>query len=100
MRYGGDGVKSLSEQDGWRTWFLRRTAFANTEFDVVLGYDRNRREIFVTFRCYNQSVSAWNSATAYVQGDVVRYGATNKYKTFEQLPDFYVELCSDPGRRH
>jgi len=92
MRYGGDGVKSLSEQDGWRTWFLNYTNFANSEFDVVIGYDRNRREIFVTFRCYNQSVSAWNSATAYVQGDVVRYGATNKYKTFEQLPDFYIAL--------
>ena len=90
MRYGADGIKSLSNQDGWRTYFLNSTHFINSEFDIVMGYERNRRAIFVTARAFNDTVLPWDAATTYAVGNHVRYGAANQYKTFEQLQDIYV----------
>jgi hypothetical protein len=94
MRYGADGIKSLSNQDGWRTYFLNSTNFINSEFDIVMGYERNRRAIFVTARAFNDTIDPWNSATTYSAGAYVRFGAPNQYKTFEQLQDVYVAINS------
>jgi hypothetical protein len=97
MRYGSDGVKNLSTENGWRTWFLNNSKLVSSEFDVVLGFDRNRNSIFTTFRAVNTSVALWNSGTTYSEGDYVRYGALNKYKTFENLQDIYVALGTSTG---
>lgn len=97
MRYGNDGIRSLSNQDGWRTWFLNAANFISGEFDIVMGYDRNRRLIFVTARAVNEAVPAWNNATTYNLNDYVRYTPTNpnNYQNFEQLPDIYRALSTN-----
>lgn len=97
MRYGSDGVKNLSTENGWRTWFLNNSKLVSSEFDVVLGFDRNRGCIFITFRAVNTSVAEWDAAETYNAGDYVRYGALNKYKTFENLQDIYVALGTSTG---
>jgi len=97
MRYGKDGIKNLSTQDGWRTWYLNYTKLIDAEFDVVLGFDRNRSAIFLTARAVNTSVPLWNIATPYTTGQYVRYSAPNKYQTFEGLTDVYVALGNSTG---
>lgn len=92
MRYGADGVKNLSNENGWRTWYLNNSKLVANEFDVVLGFDRNRMAIFTTFRAVNTDIAVWDSAETYNSGDYVRYGALNKYQTFENLQDVYVAL--------
>jgi hypothetical protein len=90
FRAGNDGVKNLSDENKWRTWFFGNTNLINNEYDVTFGFDRTRSLIFMTARAVNTSVSVWNSATTYTIGQVVRYGATNKYQNFENLPDVYI----------
>lgn len=92
MRYGADGVKNLSNENGYRTWFLNKYDLCNSEFDIVLGFDQGRNDIFLTARASNDTIATWNPATAYISGQKVVYGATNKYQTFEQLPDVYIAL--------
>lgn len=92
MRYGADGVKNLSNENGYRTWFFNKYDLCNSEFDIVLGFDQGRSDIFLTSRASNDTIATWNPATAYISGQKVVYGATNKYQTFEQLPDVYMAL--------
>lgn len=95
MRYGSDGVKNLSNENGWRTWYLNNSKLVSNEFDVVLGFDRNRMAIFTTFRAVNTDIAEWDSSETYNSGDYVRYGALNKYQTFENLQDVYVSLTTN-----
>jgi hypothetical protein len=98
FRYGSDGVKNLSEENHWRTWFYNQTNLINSEYDVVMGFDRVRSAVFVTARAYNESVSAWNSGTSYVVGNIVRYAPVNNdYKNFEKLPDIYIATGNSTG---
>jgi len=97
MRYGGDGLKNLSVQDGWRTYFFNNTNLVENEFDVVLGFDRDRALVLLTCRAVNTSVPVWDAATAYTTGQYVRYSAPNKYKTFEGLTDIYLALGNSTG---
>jgi len=93
MRYGSDGIKSLSDINGYRTFFLNSSAFIKDEFDIVMGYDRTRRIIMVTARALNATINPWVSGATYTYNanspTYVSYGATNAYHTFEQLPDVY-----------
>jgi len=97
MRYGSDGVKSLSNENGFRTWFYNHTPFVKEEFEIVMGYDRSRTAIFVTTLAKNSAIAQWNIATAYGIGDVVWYGELNKYTTFEWIPNMYVCTEANTG---
>jgi hypothetical protein len=92
FRYGNDGIKNLSNENGYRTYFLKNYNLCNQEFDIVLGFDQSRSDIFVTARGYNNTIAAWNSATAYTAGQKVTYNGINKNQTFEQLTDIYMAL--------
>jgi len=92
FRYGNDGIKNLSNENGYRTYFLKNYNLCNQEFDIVLGFDQSRSDIFITARGYNNTIAAWNSATAYTTGQKVTYNASNKNQTFEQLTDIYMAL--------
>jgi hypothetical protein len=94
LRYGQDGVRNLSEENGFRTWFINSSKLVKDEFDIVIGFDRNRKAIFITARSLNDTISEWNSATSYVVGNYVRYGTINKYNNFEWMQDIYVALGS------
>jgi hypothetical protein len=93
MRYGSDGVKSLSSINKYRTFFLNSTNFIKAEFDIVMGFDRNRRVVFVTARALNTTIAPWSASTSYVYNPAVpvyvKYGAVGAYQTFEQLGDIY-----------
>lgn len=97
MRYGSDGVKSLSNENGFRTWFFNHTPFVKNEFDIVMGYDRNRTAIFITTLAKNSAIAQWSIATAYSVDDVVWYGELNKYTTFEWIPNMYVCTEANTG---
>lgn len=94
MRLGFDGVKSLSDQDNFRTFLLNNTTFILNEFDIVMGFDANRHSVFVTARAENTDIATWAAGTTYTVGQLVRYGAIvtniNKFNNFEQLQDIYV----------
>lgn len=92
LRYGQDGVRNLSEENGFRTWFINSSKLVKDEFDIVIGFDRNRKAIFITARALNDTVPVWDSATSYGDGDYVRYGALNKYNNFEWMQDVYVAI--------
>jgi hypothetical protein len=89
LRYGPDGTKNLSEENNWRTYFLNKSKLCINDFDVVLGFDRNRKSVFITARAVNSDVPLYDSGVTYSIGDKVRYGALNKYKSFEQTLDVY-----------
>lgn len=98
FRYGSDGVKNLSEENHWRTWFYNNTNLINREYDIVMGFDRVRSAVFVTARAYNETVPSWNIATSYVEGDIVRYAPNNNdYQNFEKLPDIYIAKTNSVG---
>ena len=92
LRYGQDGTKNLSEENGTRTWFINSSKLVKDEFDIVLGFDRNRKSIYITLRALNDTIPVWDSATSYGDGDYVRYGAINKYNNFEWMQDVYVAI--------
>jgi hypothetical protein len=99
FRYGSDGVKNLSEENSWRTWFFNQTNLIKSEFDIVMGFDRTRSAIFTTARAFNEDIAAWNSGTAYTEGQVVKYApVNNQYKNFERLPDFYVAKANNTNQ--
>ena len=99
FRYGSDGVKNLSEENHWRTWFFNNTNLIKDEYDVVMGFDRTRSAVFFTARAFNEDIAAWNSGTAYTEGQVVKYAPTNnQYQNFERLPDFYVAIANSTGQ--
>lgn len=92
FRYGGDGIINLFVKNGWRTFGINNFNFIQSEFDVVMGYDINRKCLFVTARAVNTDIPEWNDSTPYVLGNKVRYGDPNKYHNFENLQDVYIAL--------
>lgn len=90
LRYSGDGIRKLSDENYMRTWFLNNTAFISKEYDIRLGFNVGKQDLLITADCLNKDVPMWNSATAYVAGNYVKYGAAGSYQTFEQTPDIYV----------
>jgi hypothetical protein len=90
MRYGSDGVKSLSNENGYRTWLLNNYKLCTQDYDVVLGFDQSREEIYLTARAYNKTYEYWDSTVTYAEGDIVRFGQGGSYQTFERLPDLYI----------
>lgn len=94
FRYGNDGVKNLSNLNGYRTWFLNNYELCNSEFDIILGFDQSRNDIFVTAKGWNRTVQPWVQGQTYTLGDRVTYGfaspSVNKYQTFERLTDIYT----------
>lgn len=49
-----------------------------------------------TMRAINSEIADWDNATAYVQGDVVRYVPAT-FSTFEQTGEFYIALIANSG---
>jgi hypothetical protein len=90
MRYGSDGVKSLSNENGYRTWLLNNYKLCTQDYDVVLGFDQSREEVYLTARAYNKTYDYWDSTVTYAEGDIVRFGQGGSYQTFERLPDLYI----------
>jgi hypothetical protein len=94
FRYGNDGIKNLSNLNGYRTWFLNNYELCNSEFDIILGFDQSRNDIFVTAKGWNRTVQPWVQGQTYTLGDRVTYGfaspSVNKYQTFERLTDIYT----------
>lgn len=94
FRYGNDGVKNLSNLNGYRTWFLNNYELCNSEFDIILGFDQGRNDIFITAKGWNRTAQPWVQGQTYTLGDRVTYGfaspSVNKYQTFERLTDIYT----------
>ncbi len=90
LRHGGDGIKSISDDNNIRSWLLTVTNFIRNDFDVVLGYDPVREQVLLTVRCQNTSYAAWNPLNTYSLGDTVSYGIAGKFHTFMQTKDLYV----------
>ncbi len=89
MRYSGDGIRKLSDENQMRTWFLNNTAFIKNEYDIRLGFNIAKQDVLITADCLNNNAAWWNNSTSYNVGNFVKYGASGSYETFEQTPDIY-----------
>ena len=70
FRYGRDGIQCLSDNAFMRNFFLTRTKLVDTEFDMIMGFDTKRDNLFMTANAYKAGVAAWTGAD-YIVGDVV-----------------------------
>lgn len=85
FRYGRDGIQCLSDNAKTRNFFLSRTKFVDNEFDIVMGFDTKRDNLWITSKAYKQSIAEWNPARDYFIGDVVALNGVNFY----EYPFFY-----------
>ena len=93
FRYGRDGIQCLSDNAFMRNFFLTRTKLVDTEFDIVMGFDTKRDNLWITSYKFKQGVSAWNQDTAYVVGNVVLLGTASFYG----YPVFYRSIQNGTG---
>ena len=70
FRYGRDGIQCLSDNAFMRNFFLTRTKLVENEFDLIMGFDTKRDNLFMTANAYKAGVAAWTGAD-YIVGDVV-----------------------------
>ena len=79
FRYGRDGIQCLSDNAFMRNFFLSRTKFVENEFDMIMGFDTKRDNLWITSDVYNEGVPAWNSMSDYLPGDIVSLSGVNFY---------------------
>lgn len=79
FRYGRDGIQCLSDNAFMRNFFLSRTRFLENEFDMVMGFDTKRDNLFITADAYKAGVPAWSSMPDYLPGMVVSLSDVNFY---------------------
>ena len=89
MRYSYDGIKTISEEGRMRNWFLTNTKFISNEYDIVMGFDTRRNNLWVSSRC-SKDVQEYNNSTPYDNGAIVKVSNPNYAKTFYKSPDIYV----------
>jgi hypothetical protein len=90
IRYGSDGIKILSDVNNMRTFFMNTTRFIKDEFDITMGYDANKANLFITSNC-TAEVTAWSSQETYMEGDIISF-SNPAFQTFEGNTDFYICL--------
>jgi hypothetical protein len=79
FRYGRDGIQCLSDNAFMRNFFLSRTRFVENEFDMVMGFDTKRDNLFITADAYYDGAPAWSAASEYLPGDIVSLSGVNFY---------------------
>ena len=79
FRYGRDGIQGVSDNAFMRNFFLTRTKFVDTEFDIVMGFDTKRDNLWITSYKFKLGVPAWNSMSDYLPGNVVSSGTNSFY---------------------
>lgn len=90
MRYNYDGIKTISEDAKTRNFLLNNTTFITREFDVIMGFDIRRDNLWVTARAQNNTIAEWASGQSYVTGNSAKISTPFYTTEFEQLPDIYV----------
>lgn len=95
FRYGRDGIQCLSDNAKTRNFFLSRTKFVENEFDIVMGFDTKRDNLWITSKSYKQGVSEWRTEIdgGYQIGDIVAVNGINFYG----IPLFYRAIQSGNG---
>jgi hypothetical protein len=88
FRYGRDGIQCLSDNAKMRNFFLSRTKLIENEFDIVMGFDTKRDNLWITANAYKQGVSEWNAGSDYLEGMVVAISGVSFYG----YPLFYRAL--------
>jgi len=79
FRYGRDGIQCLSDNAFMRNFFLSRTKFVGNEFDMVMGFDTKRDNLWITADAYYDGAPAWNAVSDYFPGDIVSLSGVNFY---------------------
>ena len=93
FRYGRDGIQGVSDNAFLRNFFLTRTKLVDTEFDIVMGFDTKRDNLWITSYKFNLGVPAWNFPEDYFAGDVVSSGTNSFYG----YPLFYRAIQNGAG---
>lgn len=88
FRYGRDGIQGVSDNAFMRNFFLTRTKFLVNEFDLIMGFDTKRDNLWISANAYNNTVSEWNEGADYFPGNVVSLVGV----TFYGYPLFYRAL--------
>ena len=88
FRYGRDGIQCLSDNAFMRNFFLSRTKFVENEFDMIMGFDTKRDNLWITSDAYKEGVPAWNAASDYFPGDIISLSGV----TFYNYPLFFRAL--------
>lgn len=79
FRYGRDGIQCLSDNAKTRNFFLSRTKFVENEFDMVMGFDTKRDNLWITSNAYKQGLPEWNAGSDYFTGNIVALSGINFY---------------------
>ena len=88
FRYGRDGIQCLSDNAFMRNFFLSRTKLVENEFDMVMGFDTKRDNLWITSDAYKEGVPAWNAVSDYFPGDIISLSGV----TFYNYPLFFRAL--------
>lgn len=70
FRYGRDGIQCLSDNAFMRNFFLTRTKLVENEFDLIMGFDTKRDNLWISAKAYKEGVIPWGGAD-YIIGDIV-----------------------------
>ncbi len=71
FKYGREGVQPVSDNAKMRNFFLNRTKKIENEFDLVMGFDTKRDNLWITARAWNEQYNAWQFGVDYNVGDIV-----------------------------
>ena len=71
FRYGRDGIQCLSDNAFMRNFFLTRTKFLANEFDLIMGFDTKRDNLWISANAYYDGVPEWSFESDYTEGMVV-----------------------------
>lgn len=93
FRYGRDGIQGVSDNAFLRNFFLTRTKLVDTEFDIVMGFDTKRDNLWITSYKFKQGVSAWVFGSDYFVGNIVSSGTNSFYG----YPLFYRAIQNGAG---
>lgn len=88
FRYGRDGIQCLSDNAFMRNFFLSRTKLLENEFDIIMGFDTKRDNLFITADAHKSGVAAWNTSIDYITGDIVSLSGV----AFYDYPLFFRAL--------
>ena len=92
FRYGRDGIQCLSDNAFMRNFFLTRTKLLENEFDLIMGFDTKRDNLWISAKAYKEGVIPWGG-NDYSVGDIVSlYGVT-----FYNYPLFFRAIQPSMG---
>lgn len=72
FKYGREGVSPITDNARFRNFFLTQTKLIKDEFDMVMGFDTKRDNLWITSRAWKDGINEWQFGADYLTGNVVQ----------------------------